>query len=703
MTAKDKDLELSLRISADGKTAVESIRRVGAEVDDLGKASDDTSDDLRDLGAASAEAESDLGGLGAGAERGAEGIETLGRALGAYLSLDFLKRVGSAASEAAAAREALEKSVTFAAGGTEAGAQQLERLEQVAGRLRKPVNEMADAWVRLKNLGLDPSAEALEAYANVAAANRGKSLTDFVEAVADASVGEFERLKEFGIKAGVQGDQVALRFRGNTTLIANDAKSIEEALQRIGQVEFAGAATSQIVEITAETQRLSKEIDETLVKLARDTGLNEGLADIKGGVADLLDAFNQAAPEAEKTTTAMGALTSALELMLNPAGAAVKNIDDLGAAYGGSLSFLADWIRTADEIPETIEQAAEKTAELTDKQREAADAAQAVANGTREIAAGSAQATEQQRRLAEQMEGLTAAADEQAKALGEAFKALGVTREQLAGGLGDGDRKIVDAFATIVDSGEVAGADLERAFSAALERITAEGVTDLSFELQRALGAGLIADAGVDRALDGIIVKFGQTADAAERAGKRIKDAMNNAAVAGSHDYGDGPNDEYTNADNARLEQLRRELAAYDRKEIGAVELGDRLAGRDTTGLDPNRAVNYGSLGRVDPETGTFAKKREGGASYEEPRKRNFLTPDAVKEGLDAARSMAESSPLSIPVKLDLSTAINDAQRALNESPLKAKVLLSYDGGPAGSGDEIDELVTAAEAVGGKP
>ena len=41
----------------------------------------------------------------------------------------------------------------------------------------------------------------------------GKIVEQFVEAVADASTGEFERLKEFGIKASSEGDRQPLRFR----------------------------------------------------------------------------------------------------------------------------------------------------------------------------------------------------------------------------------------------------------------------------------------------------------------------------------------------------------------------------------------------------------------------------------------------------------------------------------------------------------
>ena len=50
--------------------------------------------------------------------------------------------------------------------------------------------------------------EVAAAYGDTASA-MGKSLDDMVEAVADAATGEFERLKEFGIRASKNGDRVS--------------------------------------------------------------------------------------------------------------------------------------------------------------------------------------------------------------------------------------------------------------------------------------------------------------------------------------------------------------------------------------------------------------------------------------------------------------------------------------------------------------
>lgn len=102
------------------------------------------------------------------------------------------------------------------------------------------LQEVTQAFIKLKSLGMDPSAEALRSYGNTASA-MGKSLNQMIEAVADAATGEFERLKEFGIRAKSEGDRVTLTFRGVSTNIGKNAAEIEGYLRRIGDVDFAGA------------------------------------------------------------------------------------------------------------------------------------------------------------------------------------------------------------------------------------------------------------------------------------------------------------------------------------------------------------------------------------------------------------------------------------------------------------------------------
>ena len=94
----------------------------------------------------------------------------------------------------------LQASLKTLTGSTESAADAFRFIENISKQLPESVEDTAQAFIRMKSLGLDPSEEALISYGTTAAA-MGKDLMQMVEAVADATTGEFERLKEFGIKS----------------------------------------------------------------------------------------------------------------------------------------------------------------------------------------------------------------------------------------------------------------------------------------------------------------------------------------------------------------------------------------------------------------------------------------------------------------------------------------------------------------------
>ena len=61
-----------------------------------------------------------------------------------------------------------------------------------------------------------------------------------------AGTGEFERLKEFGIKASKEGDNVSFTFRGVTTTVKNSAAEIEGYLIKLGETNFGGAMADRM-------------------------------------------------------------------------------------------------------------------------------------------------------------------------------------------------------------------------------------------------------------------------------------------------------------------------------------------------------------------------------------------------------------------------------------------------------------------------
>ena len=131
-----------------------------------------------------------------------------------------------------------------ATGSTENAAQSMAMLQKFAATTPFSLQEVTNAFVKLKNLGLNPSAEALKSYGNTASA-MGKDLNQLIEAVADASTNEFERLKEFGIKSKQEGDKVSFTFQGVTTIVEKNANEIQKYLLGLGNVQFAGAMERQ--------------------------------------------------------------------------------------------------------------------------------------------------------------------------------------------------------------------------------------------------------------------------------------------------------------------------------------------------------------------------------------------------------------------------------------------------------------------------
>ncbi len=152
--------------------------------------------------------------------------------------------------------ERLQAALTTATGSEANGAKAFKEIELFAKKTPYDLNQVAEAFIKLKNMGLDPSQAALTSYGNTAGA-MGKDLNMMIEAVADAATGEFERLKEFGIKSKQQGDKVTFTFKGVNTTVKKDAKEIQKYLMDIGNVQFAGGMDRQSKTIGGMTSTLS--------------------------------------------------------------------------------------------------------------------------------------------------------------------------------------------------------------------------------------------------------------------------------------------------------------------------------------------------------------------------------------------------------------------------------------------------------------
>ncbi|MCB0252574.1 MAG: hypothetical protein KDI55_02480 [Anaerolineae bacterium] len=212
-------------------------------------------------------------------------------------------------------------------------------IKQFAKETPFQVEEITQAFIKLKALGLEPSMVALRSYGNTAAA-MGKTLDQFVEAIADAAVGEFERLKEFGIKAASEGENVRFTFQGVTTTVKKNAKEIEQYLRGLGDVQFAGAMQRQMETIGGAFSNLKDTIAE-IASAIGEAGLNkvlvEGLKAASAGLAEYKDNIAGIAGAIVNTITVAG---SAIRAVFNTITAAAGSV-------ATAISFLAEQILRA--------------------------------------------------------------------------------------------------------------------------------------------------------------------------------------------------------------------------------------------------------------------------------------------------------------------------------------------------------------------
>ncbi|TWI69062.1 uncharacterized protein DUF4214 [Pseudoduganella lurida] len=221
----------------------------------------------------------DFARRGANAEVSAESlmgvVKSLGKGLAGLALIVKAMDFGDAIVRAQRDFDKLNASLITATGSVGNAGQAFAALQRFAATTPYSLKEVSDGFIKLRNLGLTPSERALQSYGNTASA-MGKSLNQLVEAVADAATGEFERLKEFGIKSKNQGDTIAFTFQGTTTTVANNAAAIEGYLMKLGEVQFAGGMELQASTLDGAISNLADTWDMTLLAFAQ-TGFGDAV------------------------------------------------------------------------------------------------------------------------------------------------------------------------------------------------------------------------------------------------------------------------------------------------------------------------------------------------------------------------------------------------------------------------------------------
>lgn len=169
--------------------------------------------------------------------------------------------------------------------GKTAGKEAFEQIKEFTAKTPFQLEEVTGSYIKLINRGFKPTTEELTKIGDLAS-SQGKSFEQLTEAILDAQTGEFERLKEFGIKASKNGDTVRLSFKGITKEVANTDEAIRNAVLGFGDLEGIVGANAKI---SATLEGKYSNLKDNLGQLAGVIG-NQGSPALKG----FLDLANDA-------------------------------------------------------------------------------------------------------------------------------------------------------------------------------------------------------------------------------------------------------------------------------------------------------------------------------------------------------------------------------------------------------------------------
>jgi len=107
------------------------------------------------------------------------------------------------------------------------------------------LDEVTGSFIKLTNQGFTPTRQEMVKLGDFASFTK-KSFDQLTEAVLDAQTGEFERLKEFGVKASQSGDKVTFTFRDQKTTVDKTNAAIRGYILSLGDLEGVAGSNAKI-------------------------------------------------------------------------------------------------------------------------------------------------------------------------------------------------------------------------------------------------------------------------------------------------------------------------------------------------------------------------------------------------------------------------------------------------------------------------
>jgi len=147
----------------------------------------------------------------------------------------------------------------------------LQEIATFAAQTPFGINELTASFVKLANAGFKPTSAEMTKLGDLASST-GKSFDQLAEAILDAQTGEFERLKEFGVRAKDAGDSVIFTYKGVQTQVEKTSGSIREYITNLGAASGTSGSMAKISEtLGGKISNLGDNWDQMLISVGKNT------------------------------------------------------------------------------------------------------------------------------------------------------------------------------------------------------------------------------------------------------------------------------------------------------------------------------------------------------------------------------------------------------------------------------------------------
>lgn len=205
-------------------------------------------------------------------------LGSIGRLAAAYVSARGAIAGFQAIIRKTAEFQQLNAQLVTATGSAEGASKAFAAIKRFAATTPFDLQQATGAFISLVNRGLTPSERALKSYGDTAS-SMGFQLSEMVLAVSNATAGEFENLKRFGIRAQKEGENVKFTFRGVTTTVRNNINEIERYFIELGEKNFGGGMTRQMDTLTGAFSNLG-DAWEVMLATIGEKGLGDVVEDM---------------------------------------------------------------------------------------------------------------------------------------------------------------------------------------------------------------------------------------------------------------------------------------------------------------------------------------------------------------------------------------------------------------------------------------